>query len=62
MMYHLIEDNTDNERIVGSFATEEEAIAKGYEIQRHQSRYSMPVWAYYVTKDWNGSFTKLGTK
>ena len=50
MMYHLIEDNTDNERIVGSFATEEEALAKGYEIQRHQYRYSMPVCAYYVTK------------
>lgn len=49
MMYHLIEDAPDGQTIIGSFTTEEEAIAKGYEMQRHQYRYGMPVWAYYVT-------------
>jgi len=57
-MYHLIEDNTDNKRIVGSFVTKEEAIAKGYEMQRHQYRYSMPIWKYYVTTKFVGRFYK----
>ena len=50
MMYHLIEDAPDGQTIIGQITTEEEAFANGYEIQRHQYRYSMPVCAYYVTK------------